>query len=158
NTIVETDLANFWGNVLIRQGRNAEAAAVLEKGYNVALPEFGPLDQRTNALLSNWASALQRSHKPEAALKLITTSVKATEKKLGVNHPTVGGQRRVLAEVYLDLKDYKNANDELQKALAIHKSTSGAETADVAYDLDWLAITLHSDGEDGEALHEAQHS
>jgi len=158
NTIVETDLANFWGNVLMRQGRNAEAASVLEKGYNVALPEFGPLDQRTNALLSNWAAALQRGHKPEAALKLITKSVEATEKKLGVNHPTVGGQRRVLAQVYLDMKDYKNANDELQKALAIHKSTSGAESSEVTYDLDWLAITLHADGEDGEALHEAQHS
>ncbi|HYV45574.1 MAG TPA: tetratricopeptide repeat protein [Myxococcaceae bacterium] len=157
-TTAETDLANFWGNVLIRQGRNAEAAAVLEKGYNVALPEFGPLDQRTNALLSNWAAALQRGHKPEQALKLITKSVEATEKKLGVNHPTVGGQRRVLAQVYLDMKDYKNANDELQKALAIHKGTLGAESSEVAYDLDWLAITLLADGEYGEALHEAQHS
>jgi tetratricopeptide (TPR) repeat protein len=157
---VQTDLANYWGNVLIRQGRFAEAVSVLEKGYTLALPEFGPLDQRTNALLSNWASALQRNHKPEAALKLITTSVAAMEKKLGTNHPTVGAQRRVLAQVYLDLKDYNNANDQLKKAMAIHKDATadGAESADMAYDLDWLAITLLADGLPGEALEEAQRS
>jgi len=155
---VETDLLNAWGNVLLKQQRYEEAAVALERGAQIAEHEFGELDARTNIVLSNWASALQGSRKPKEALKLITRSISAMEKTRGPTHPTVGSQRRVLAQVYLDIQDYQHANEELEKAVKIHSASVGPESPDVANDLDWLAITLQADGLSGEALMVAQRS
>ena len=154
---VEIDLLNYWGNVLLKQQRYVEAATALERGARVAEQEFGELDTRTNVVLSNWASAV-RFRKPEEALKLITRSIVAYEKTRGPTHPTVGRQRRVLAQVYLELNDYRHAYDELKKAEEIHSASVGPESQDVAYDLDWLAITLQADGLSGEALQVAERS
>jgi tetratricopeptide (TPR) repeat protein/predicted Ser/Thr protein kinase len=155
---VEQDAFNCWGNVLLKQGRSAEAAKWLERGATVAEQAFGELDPRTNVVLANWASALQRNHKPREALKLITRSIAAYEKTRGPNHPTVGGQRRVLAQTYLSLKDNQHAYEELQKAVAIHSAAFGMDSVEVASDLDWLAVTLQSDGLYAEALQEALRS
>jgi len=154
----ELESLNSWGNVLLRTGRFQEAAKVLERGTSVAEQEYGERDARTNVLLSNWANALLRIHRPEEALKLLTRSISSMEKVRGPNYPTVGGQRRVLGQTYLVLKDYQHAYEELQKAVAIHSLNFGAESPDVVLDLDWLAVTLQLDGLYAEALEEAQRS
>jgi tetratricopeptide (TPR) repeat protein len=142
----EQNALNSWGQVLLKQGRYAEAAKWLERGATVAEQEFGDLDPRTNVVLSNWANALLRIHKPKESLKLITRSIAAYEKTRGPNNPTVGSQRRVLGQTYLVLKDNQHAYEEFQKAVAIHSASIGPDSVDVAYDLDWLATTLYADG------------
>ncbi|HVE87003.1 MAG TPA: tetratricopeptide repeat protein, partial [Myxococcales bacterium] len=155
---LEADLLNNMGNVYLRHGRLAEGAATLAKAAELASREWGEADPRTNIILANWASALKGINKPDEALTVITRSLAALEKTRGADNPTAASQRRVLGLVYLDLKDYRHAYDELQRAIKIHTASLGPESLEVAADLDWLAVTLQSDGLYAEALEEAQRS
>lgn len=144
---------NALGTLLSRQGKHAEAIAMLEASVAMRRTLFGEMHPAVSVSLSNLGIAINDAGDPAGAETYLLQALAIDEQVLGDQHPSFAVLLNQLAGVRRELGDQAGAIGYLERALAIHRQHAGEDEASptIAYVLSGLGSAYMALGELSEA-------
>jgi eukaryotic-like serine/threonine-protein kinase len=124
---------NALGTLLSRQGRHAEAIAMLESAVAMRRELFGDLHPATSVALGNLATALVDAGDPGGAEAYVLQALAIDEQVLGDAHPSIAVLLNQLAGVRRALGDAQGSILHLERALAILRESEDQDGASPAF-------------------------
>ncbi|HVE83525.1 MAG TPA: serine/threonine-protein kinase [Myxococcales bacterium] len=143
------------GLLYVTKGDYEQGRATLERAAVLCDRSLGRDIPTMGTVLAALADAYARTGDYQRALELLKTSLEIAERTRGPSHPNVGYIHRTLAFVLYRLGNYSPALEHIKATIRLWTDAYGPEHPEVADALDYMATILHLDGEDGEALMEA---
>jgi len=113
---------NALGTLLSRQGRHAEAIAMLEQAVQLRMSLFGTEHPATSIALSNLGIARLEAGDPAGAEAHLMEALAVDERLLGDDHPNLAILLNQVASAKRSLGDTTGAIEYLERALAIHRA------------------------------------
>src|SRR5688572_24377436 len=95
---------------------------------------------REIAALTEQIAQLRTQGRFQEALPLAKQALRLKEQELGPRHPDTAMSLHVLAALYIEASDYKQAEHPAQQAVAIRTEVLGAEHSDTAKSLNNLGL------------------
>ncbi len=155
---LEFELSFKMGNMLLCQGRTAEALEPYHHALDLVDRALGPGHPQKGYLLNNLSDSYAVLGRPQDALPLLRQALQIVSAAKGPGHPDTAFVHYNLSEALRRTGDTKGAYDAIQQAIGIRIATMGADHSQVADALDRLALALLEDGLHAEALVECQRS
>ncbi len=137
NEELEAELFNYLGVTYVRQDKNKEALAALQRALQLTEHALGPDHVRRANILGNIGNAYRQEGQFQEAVRAISEAISIRERVSGPNHPLVGYLYYGLAQAQLRLKDFEKAEASAKHSLEIHIAAFGPEHSETgdAYDV-----------------------
>ncbi|MFL5347361.1 MAG: tetratricopeptide repeat protein [Hyalangium sp.] len=134
---LEGEVYNYLGVTYVRQEKNKEALAALQRALQLTEHALGPDHVRRANILGNMGNAYRQEGQFQEAVRAITEAIAIRERVSGPSHPLVGYLYYGLAQAQLRLKDFEKAEASAKHSLEIHIAAFGPEHSETgdAYDV-----------------------
>jgi eukaryotic-like serine/threonine-protein kinase len=123
---------NALGTLLSRQGRHAEAIAMLQSATDMRMELFGELHPATSVALGNLGMVMHESGDPAGGEGYLLQALAIDEQVLGYDHPSVAVLLNQLAATRRELDDEIGSITHLERALLILRLQAGDDAQNPA--------------------------
>ena len=151
-------MAGMWANCgmgLSALGRYEEASHAMRHALELGVKWLGPRHPRVAHIQNNLVMLLLQRQRPDEALPLAREAVRTYEAS-GQESPGENRARMFLGYIHLQRKEYAQAREELERALAVGERVFGPTAPDLADTLTGIGRVLAAQGRNAEALRPLQ--
>lgn len=144
-------LGNF-GYLYQLKGEYEKSLSYLNQALEIDQKIFGYNHENVATRLLNISDCLRNLNRLDKAIIALYKSREIDVYNYGINHPMLAASYNIEAHIFLELKNYGNAHDSLNKAIEINKKLNEGLNDHLNRDYNFQGILYSKEGLHGKAL------